>query len=157
MAGGVLAYFADCFGKSKPVTAIVEPKEANCIYLSALAADGKPHSVEGDPQTIMAGLNCGTPCGVTWEILRDYAEFYISFEDFVAAEGMRLYADNGIISGESGAATLGALERILADGSFSEIRHKMGFNENSVVLLINTEGNTDPKNYEDIVHGGKFR
>lgn len=153
MAGGVLAYFALHYGKDKPLCAIVEPKEANCIYLSALAADGNPRSVEGDPQTIMAGLNCGTPCSVTWPVLRDYAEFYISCEDFVAAGGMRLYADNGIISGESGAATLGALEYILLR---SNLRKELHLNENSVIVLVNTEGNTDPENYEAIVHGGKF-
>ena len=153
MAGGVLAYFALRYGKDKPLCAVVEPKEANCIFRSALAADGNPRSVDGDPQTIMAGLNCGTPCSVTWEILRDYAEFYISCEDFVAAEGMRLYADNGIISGESGAATLGALEYIL---SRSNLRKELHLNEKSVIVLVNTEGNTDPENYEAIVHGGKY-
>ena len=153
MAGGVLAYFADRYGKDKPLCAIVEPKEANCIFLSALAADGTPRSVEGDPQTIMAGLNCGTPCGVTWDILRDYAEFYLSCDDTLSAEGMRTYAANGIISGESGAATLGVLEFVLLHPN---LREKLGLNENSVIVLINTEGNTDPQNYEDIVFGGKF-
>ena len=153
MAGGVLAYFADRYGENKPICAIVEPKAANCVYLSALAEDGSPHSLEGDPQTIMAGLNCGTPCGVTWSVLRDYAEFYLSCEDFVAAQGMRLYAQNGVISGESGAATLGALELIL---SRQDIRADFGLNENSVIVLVNTEGDTDPENYDEIVRRGKY-
>ena len=105
---------------------------------------------------MMAGLNCGTPCKVIWPVLRDYAEFCIAGPDEMAADGMRTYAagldgDPVIISGESGAATLGAAQRILEDPRFAEVKQTMGFDENSVLLLINTEGDTDPENYRKIV------
>ena len=58
MAGGIEAYFMNLTAEAKPHVTIVEPEEAACIYHSALADDGKMHSVEGDPVTIMAGLNC---------------------------------------------------------------------------------------------------
>ncbi len=159
MAGGVLAYFADRYGESKPVTTIIEPEAADCIYRSVKTGDGEPHSVEGMPETIMAGLNCGTPCKVIWPVLRDYAEFYVSGPDEMAAEGMRTYAagvngDPGIISGESGAATLGAAKKILSDPDFLEVKQAMGFADTSVLLLISTEGDTDPENYRRIVCGG---
>lgn len=161
MAGGVLGYFASVYGANKPVTAIVEPDTVNCIYQSAKAADGTMHSITGDPITIMAGLNCGTPCKVTWPVLRDYAEFYIACPDYVAAHGMRLYAegeerDEKIISGESGAATLGAVSLILTRPEFAETRRAMNLTENSVILLFNTEGNTDPEGYNDIVNNGFY-
>ena len=161
MAGGVLGYLADHYGEEKPVTAIVEPEAAACIYRSARADDGEPHEVEGSPVTIMAGLNCGTPCSVTWPILRDYASFYISCSDHIAAEGMRSYAagldgDPKVISGESGAATLGAAEAILTDEALSEVRAAMGLTEDSVLFLISTEGETDPENYERIVTCGEL-
>ena len=161
MAGGVLGYFADYYGEKKPITAIVEPMEANCVYLSAKLADGEPHQVEGDPVTIMAGLNCGTPCKITWPILRDYADFYISCPDYVAAHGMRTYAaqtqgDEKIISGESGAATVGALSLILSKHELHDVREHMGLNKDSVIVLINTEGDTDPANYIEIVDNGKY-
>ena len=104
----------------------------------------------------MAGLNCGTPCGVAWPILRDHAEFYISCTDVVAEEGMRAYAkgldgDPKITSGGSGAATLGALIRILQDNGLTGVRKAMGLDNDSIIFLINTEGDTDPDNYHSIV------
>ena len=158
MAGGVLGYLADYYGDCRPVTAIVEPEAANCIFASAEAGDGNAHSVEGIADTMMAGLNCGTPCKVTWPVLRDYADFFISCEDAVAALGMRTYAagldgDPAVISGESGAATLGAAVRILSDNDLAGLREEMKLNADSVILLINTEGDTDPENYRRVVCG----
>lgn len=161
MAGGVLGYLAGCFGEDKPVTAIVEPEAANCIFRSVRANDGAAHSVEGDPVTIMAGLNCGTPCKITWQVLRDYAEFYLSCPDYVAAHGMRVYAeasggDQPVISGESGAATMGALSLVLSREELREIRDVMGFTKDSVILLFNTEGDTDPEGYLRVVVDGTY-
>lgn len=161
MAGGVLAYFSDYYGKEKPITVIVEPEEANCIYLSAKTGDGEAHPVLGDPVTIMAGLNCGTPCKSTWPVLRDYAEFYMSCPDFVAAHGMRVYGypvsgDKKIVSGESGAATMGALSLLCSNENLKDVREAMGLNKDSVIVLINTEGDTDPENYREIVQNGKY-
>jgi diaminopropionate ammonia-lyase len=89
-------------------------------------------------------------------VLRDYAEFYLSGPDEMAADGMRTYAagfhgDPVIISGESGAATLGAAQRILEEPAFIAVREAMGLNKKSVLLFINTEGDTDPENYRRIV------
>ena len=156
MAGGILACLTDYYGEKKPVTAIVEPFVADCFYKSARTDDGNPYSVGGAPVTIMAGLNCGTPCGLAWPIIRDYADFYLSCTDAVAEEGMLAYAagaggDPQIISGGSGAAPLGVLRKILQDQRYSEVRQAMKFDRESIIFLINTEGNTDPDNYKDIV------
>lgn len=152
MAGGVLGYLHDYYGCRKPVTVIVEPHGADCIYLSCREKDGNAHTVPGDPVTIMAGLNCGTPCGVTWPVLRDHAAFCVSCPDYAAAHGMRLYrypegGDDSVIAGESGASTLGAAALILTRDELKEVREAMGLNQDSVILLINTEGATDPVNY----------
>ena len=154
MAGGVLAYFADRYGDDKPVVAIVEPTAADCIYRSVKAGSICP--VEGAPGTIMAGLNCGTPCSITWPVIRDHAGFFVSCPDEIAAGGMRTYAaglggDTKIISGGSGAVTLGAAQRIITEPSFSEVKQAMKIDERSVLLFINTEGDTDPDSYRRIV------
>ena len=154
MAGGVLSYFANHYGENKPVVSIVEPDVADCIYRSA--ASGQLCSVEGAPTTIMAGLNCGTPCEIVWPILRDYSEFYISGPDEMAADGMRIYAkgtdgDPQIVSGESGAATLGAAHKILTNPALTDVKQAMEINNTSVLLFINTEGDTDPENYRSVV------
>jgi len=156
MAGSVLAYLTNYYRENKPVVTVVEPTVADCVYRSAKAGDGTAHSVGGTPTTIMAGLNCGTPCGITWPVLRDYAEFYMAGPDEMAAEGMRAYAagyggDPKIVSGESGAAPLGAVQSILTDSAFAEAKEAMGINERSVILLFSTEGDTDPENYRSIV------
>lgn len=161
MAGGMLGYFTDYYGAQKPVVVVVEPQEANCVYRSVQIADGELHQVDGNPVTIMAGLNCGTPCGITWPILRDYVEYYISCKDYVAAHGMRRYAmpvgeDEKIVSGESGAVTLGVLDLLLTDEDAKDICKQMGLNKDSVILLINTEGDTDPTNYIDVVENGAY-
>ena len=160
MAGGMLAYLRSCYGAQFKAI-IVEPDAADCIYESARQADGKAHTVEGSPVTIMAGLNCGTPCKVTWSVLRDYADYYISCADPVAAYGMRKYAspcgtDTRIISGESGAATFGAMLTLLECNRNAAFRQELGIDASSVVLLISTEGDTDPENYRNIVENGAY-
>ena len=111
------------------------------------------HSIEGNPVTIMAGLNCGTPCRVTWPAIRDKAAFFCSCEDIITKEGMRTYAnpsgnDGPVVSGESGAVTFGLVNRILQDETLRRLFH---IREDSVILLFNTEGDTDPEGYRKIV------
>ena len=132
-----------------------------CIYKSILTADGEPHAVEGDCATIMAGLNCGEPCTVTWPVLRTFTSFAFSCADPVAALGMRLLAaphkgDEPIVSGESGAATTGLLAVLAASPEFAGLRREMRLDGGSVVLLFSTEGDTDPEQYRSIVYAGKY-
>ncbi|MBQ7605451.1 MAG: diaminopropionate ammonia-lyase [Firmicutes bacterium] len=153
MAGGIEAYFMNKYREEPPLVAIAEPTDVACIYKSVLAGDGKAHSIEGNPQTIMAGLNCGTPCAAVWPILRDCSAYFCACEDSVTEEGMRAYArplgsDKAIVSGESGAVTYGLLLEILKSDS---LREQFKIDEKSVILLINTEGDTDPVNYRKVL------
>ncbi len=116
-SGAALGYMVAALGENYPVTTIVEPRKSDCIFQSASAADGLPRNVSGDMNTIMAGLACGEPSTISWGILRDYAAAYVSMHDFYAANGMRilgapLKGDRPVVSGESGAATMGALQHI---------------------------------------------
>lgn len=155
-AGGILGYFANVYKDELPVTIIAEPENAACIYKSALADDGNPHSVTGDLNTIMAGLACGEPNTVTWPILRDFAKAYISCPDYAAAKGMRVLAapmgsDKKVISGESGAVGLGLLALILEKGELKNLKNKLKLNEKSVIICFSTEGDTDPEQYQAII------
>ena len=159
-ASGILGYMASVLGDALPVTVIVEPHAADCIYRSALAGDGKPHAVTGDLSTLMAGLACGEPCIVGWPILRDYASAYLSCPDFMAANGMRLYAaarggDAPIVSGESGAATLGALDAVMRTPSLAPLRDALRLGPESRVLLVSTEGDTSPRVWRDVCWYGR--
>ena len=108
----------------------------------------------------MAGLACGMPNPVSWEILRDYADMFISCKDYISARGMRIYAnplkdDKKIVSGESGAVSLGLLSVIMQYKEFENMRNRLNLNKESSVLLISTEGDTDPINYRNIIWNGK--
>ena len=156
MAGGVEAYLLNRYRDQKPLVTIVEPDEAGCIFQSVLAGDGLPHTVPGNPETIMAGLNCGTPCGIVWPVLRDGSSLFCVCKDAVTEAGMRAYAhpvegDRVIVSGESGAVTYGLLLTILRS---PELRSLFEIQPDSVILLISTEGNTDPDGYARIVDQG---
>ncbi|QWU17269.1 diaminopropionate ammonia-lyase [Paenibacillus sophorae] len=160
-AASVLGYYVAEFGDDRPATIIVEPSEAACIYKSATENDGKPHAVTGDLPTIMAGLACGEPSTVAWGILRDYADMYISCPDAVSAKAMRMLGnplpgDPQIISGESGAVGLGVLSLIQEEQALREVGERLQLNEKSRVLIISTEGDTDPEGYRDIVWNGKY-
>ena len=160
MAGGGLGYLVNHYEDNRPTFGIVEPEYIACIYQSAKMNDGKPHPAIETGSTIMAGLNCGEPCTITWPILRDFADWYYKCPDFIAALGMRLLGvpegdDESIVSGESGAVTTGLLYALLEKDEFVQLKELAGLDKNSVVLLFNTEGDTDPDNYRKIVYEGK--
>lgn len=160
-AGSVQGYFASLFKEDRPKTVVVESDQADCLYQSALAGDGEPRIVGGDMSTVMAGLACGEPNLIGWNILRDYSDMFISCPDWVAARGMRvlaspLHGDPKVISGESGAVTAGLLSSILLDEDFKEAREALGLDENSHILIFNTEGNTDPYKWRSIVWDGEL-
>lgn len=160
-AGSILGFFASIHGEKRPISIIIEPDEAACIYKSAKAQDGKLHFVTGSMSTIMAGLACGEPNMLSWEILKDYADAFVSCSDNVAARGMRILAsplkgDPQIISGESGAVGIGLLSILMERDEFIDMREELMLDKNSKVLLISTEGDTDPENYKNIVWDGVY-
>ncbi|MBD5559368.1 MAG: diaminopropionate ammonia-lyase [Clostridia bacterium] len=161
LAGAVQGFFANLFPDNCPTTVIVEANQADCLYKSAAAGDGRPHAVYGDMQTIMAGLACGEPNTISWEILKNNSSFFVSCPDWVSARGMRvlgapLPGDPQIISGESGAVSAGLLEVVMTDPEYASLKEALGLDENSVVLFFSTEGDTDPERYRDIVWNGAF-
>ena len=155
-AGAALGYFAALWGDQRPVTVIMEPDKADCIFRSAKADDGKLRFVTGDMDSMMAGLCCGEPCTISWEILDSYADAFVSCGDHYSAQGMRLLGraegeDTPVISGESGAVGAGVLQAIMQEERLAELRGQLGLDENSRVLLISTEGDTDRENYRRIL------
>ncbi len=159
-AAAVLGYFVERYQEEAPIFIIVEPNQADCYYRSAKINDGLPHSVTGDMDTIMAGLACGEPSFIAWKIINRYATTYISCPDEVAARGMRILAaplegDEAIISGESGAVGIGVLSLMMKNESLRELKEKLNLNQQSRVLCINTEGDTDPEHYRKVVWDGK--
>lgn len=160
MAGAMTGYFADYYaGKKQPVIVIVEPDKADCIYKTALHNDGELHAVKGDLDTIMAGLACGEPCSIGWNILGAYAEKFVSSPDFIAAKGMRVLAaplgdDKQIVSGESGAVGIGLIVELMANPDLSHLKDQLQLTKDSKILCISTEGDTDQEHYKRVVWDG---
>lgn len=160
LAGAVTGYFANRYPENPPTVVVVEADVAACLYKGAAANDGNLRIVDGDMQTIMAGLACGEPNTISWEILKNHVSVFASCPDWVAAKGMRMLAapfkgDSPVVSGESGAVPMGLLACIMQMDEFKELKEYLKLDENSKVLLFSTEGDTDPERYKEIVWDGK--
>ncbi len=159
LAAAVTGFYASRFGADRPTQVVVEPATADCLYRSAKIGDGAPHDLDGDLHTIMAGLACGEPSPIAWGVLWDCVDAFVSSPDYVAAKGMRVYGvplagDPFIVSGESGAVTLGALTFLAEDPDFGDLKEYLGLGPDSQILLINSEGNTDPDYFRRVVWEG---
>lgn len=157
LAGAVQGVFASMYGDNCPTTVIVESNLADCLYKSAKS--GKMQNVGGEMQTIMAGLACGEPNTISWEVLKNHSAAFVSCPDWVAANGMRVLGnpikgDDQVVSGESGAVTAGLLFEIMTNPEYAQMKEDLKLDENSKVLLFSTEGDTDPKVYKEIVWQG---
>ncbi len=162
LAGSVVGYFTNLYPDNPPTFVVVEADVAACLYEGAAAADGEIRMVGGDMQTIMAGLACGEPNTISWDILKNHVKVFIAAPDWVAAKGMRMLAapikgDAPVTSGESGAAPFGALAAMMSMPEYADLKEAVGLDENSRVLLFSTEGDTDPERYRNIVWEGKDR
>ncbi len=160
MAAALAAGLHQRLKERRPEVVVVEPENAACMFHSIEKSDGEPGKVGGELETVMAGLACGEPSFLAWRILRDLGDAFVSCSDEVTEEGMRLLRDfpereGGIVSGESGAVTTGLLTCLLEEPEFRETAEKLGLTDDSRVLLLSTEGDTDPASYGRIIEGGK--
>jgi diaminopropionate ammonia-lyase len=161
MSGAVVGYLVNKFRDKPPRFIIMEPNKAACIFASAVIGDGQPHAVTGDLDTIMAGLACGEPNLIGWDILRDFPSGYIRCDNYVAANGIRILAnpideDSAVESGESGSVGIGLLDLLVNHTAFEGIKQALDIGPDSKLLFFNTEGATDPVNYQDILWYGKY-
>ena len=146
-AAGMIHYRSGNRGHT-PRTVVVEPITANCLFRSAQA--GKLTEAPPPHPSTMAGLNCGLPSQLTWPVLDQSVDVFSGISDESTFDAMRLLAENGVVAGESGAAGLGALLSVARSGNQAE-REAFGLSSQATVLLVNTEGATDPLNYKRVV------
>ncbi|MCE8006092.1 diaminopropionate ammonia-lyase [Aestuariivita sp.] len=153
MAAGVIAALVQHWGPKSPRAIIVEPDRAACLFESA--RKGKATSVAIAEETIMAGLSCGEPSELAWAILAEEASDYLTIPDTLVAPTVRLLArplegDTALEAGESAVAGLAALIAVRRDVDMSQA---LGLDEASRVLLIGSEGVTDPVIFQQIMEG----
>jgi diaminopropionate ammonia-lyase len=125
-----------------PALIVVEPEHAACLMASARL--GELTAVGGELDTIMAGLACGEPSLLAWQVLDRAAAAFMAIPDSAAIDAMRFLASVGIVGGESGVAGLAGLRLALADPVAAAALH---LGPDTRVLLFNTEGATDPGVY----------
>lgn len=148
LAAAVCAYFWELWGERRPRFVVVEPEQANCLQQSAVS--GKPVAVEGDLETLMAGLSCGEVSLLAWQVLQTGADDFMTLSEDAVAPCMRLLAANdpAIEAGESAVAGLGAA---IAAREDPQMAATLGLDESSLVFVIGTEGATDPELYQQLV------
>lgn len=160
-AAGVAMFLTNYFQEKCPKIVLVEPRSANCFYESFRVGHENYQTVSGQLNSMMAGLNCGVPNPKAWEMLKEIADASLAISDQVSALGMRILGrplakDPSIIAGESGAATLGALYMLMEDQPYESVRENLDLHEKSTILIINTEGDTNPDRYRKIVWEGAY-
>lgn len=141
LAAAAVRHYRRAGLEPRPFLIGVEPLDAACVLASVRA--GEITTLAGSQHSIMAGLNCGTPSRVAWPLVSEGMDAYLSIPDERAHEAMRLLGAAGVVSGETGAAGVGGVLELLAAG-YPRL-------EGAVVLVLSTEGATDPVAYERIV------
>ncbi|PNY79734.1 diaminopropionate ammonia-lyase [Deinococcus koreensis] len=129
----------------------VEPTRADCVLRSLEA--GALTGVPGPHSSIMAGLNCGNTSPLAWPLLQAGLSASVAIPDARAEQAMRLLSEDGVISGESGAAGAGGLLELLSGAQAGAARQALGLTAENSVLVISTEGATDPVAYARVVPG----
>ncbi|MEX0781187.1 MAG: diaminopropionate ammonia-lyase [Dehalococcoidia bacterium] len=127
----------------------LEPAGAACVLESVEA--GHPVTVPGPHRSMMVGMNCGTPSPLAWPLMRDGIDCFTALDDSRAVEAMRLLADEGVVSGETGCAGAAALLALLTGPGADDARRRLKLDSSSTALILSTEGATDPENWERIV------
>jgi diaminopropionate ammonia-lyase len=151
LAAAVAAHLWERLGSIRPRIVVVEPMRADCVFRSIAA--GRPTPVPGDANTFMACLAAGEVSPVAWTILRGGVDDAIALPDEAAPATMRLLAqgiegDPPLISGESGCAATAGL---IAGASDAKLRATLDLDGRSGVVVIGSEGATDPETYEAVV------
>jgi diaminopropionate ammonia-lyase len=155
--GGLLAAVASWsawrFGDVRPRLIAVEPERAACVQASARA--GRPTPVEAPLTTIMAGLRCGEISPVTYPVIRDLVDGFLAVEDTWTRKAMRvlarpLGADPPLAVGTSGAAGIAALLALAGCAELREVAGEFGLGPASRVLVIATEGVTEPDLWHEV-------
>lgn len=150
LACAVVSWLCQRYGAQRPFTIACEPVTAACLLESARA--GKPISLRGPFDTIMAGLRCGNVSSLVWPTIAGAVDAFVSIDDEQCTGAMRILAHpvNGdplVIAGASGACGLAAMLAILQEKSLRAVREASGVSVRSRILVINTEGATDPELY----------
>lgn len=154
---GVASACASLSG-SDPCVVCVEPSQAACLMASARA--GHPVAVEGPLSTTMAGLRNREVSPLAFEAVQPIVDAYVAIDDRWAHDAMRRFArpaggDPAIAAGASGSAALGGLLAVCTDPTMAPVRERLRIGPASRMLVIVSEGVTDPHLRSQVVDAEK--
>jgi diaminopropionate ammonia-lyase family len=131
--GDAAVSFSKSEGRGIKVIAI-EPERAACLHASLRA--GEMRTIETS-DTIMDGMNCGSLSAISWEVLKGGVDASLTICDEECHDAVQYLQGNGVNAGPCGAGTLAGFRKLMAD---REAVGKLGIGEESVVVLLSTEG-----------------
>jgi diaminopropionate ammonia-lyase len=148
LAAAVVRHYRSAPGPAdaRPRILGVEPTSAACVLESVAA--GQIITLDHPQDSIMAGLNCATPSLIAWPTVSRGIDAYLAVPDARVPEAMRLLAADAIVAGETGAGGLAGMLALAGEPQMAQARGALGLHEASRVLLLCTEGATDPEAYE---------
>ncbi len=138
-------------GAARPRIIGVEPTSAACVLESVAA--GEIVRLDHPQDSMMAGLNCATPSLIAWPSVSRGIDAYVAVPDARVPQAMRLLAADGIVGGETGAGGLAGMLALAEEAQMADARQALGLGPDSRVLLLCTEGATDPEAYERLTAG----
>ena len=147
--GAICGYFWEKFPHNNIKFIVVESEHAPCLIRSA--QNNQMTSFNIKKETMMAGLSCGEPSLLGWEILSKGVDDFITISDASIPKSMRLLAKNKP-SIEAGESSVAGLEGLMQTMNNKAVAKKISLNSNSIVLLFGTEGATDPEIYDAIIN-----
>jgi diaminopropionate ammonia-lyase len=156
LASAAIWSYCHLMRRRHPQIVVVEPIDADCLLESISSPNGSITPGRGTQRSIMSGLNCGLPSHTAWPLIRNYVTYFLAVDDAFAETAVRRLArptgnDPTIEAGESGAAGLAGLIALCTQNELSQDRAALGLDKESTVLVINTEGPTDPTSYARIL------
>jgi diaminopropionate ammonia-lyase len=137
-----------------PRFVIIESEYAACLMKSA--KQGRAATIKIRHETVMAGLSCGEASLIAWEVVRRAASDFVTIADGAVAPAMRMLA-SGVAGGgqiEAGECSAAGPVALIAACCDQRRRNRMGLDANSRVLVIGSEGATDPAIYSEILKAG---
>ena len=151
MAGGMIAGIAR-YLQNIPTVIIVEPDSAACVMASIKAERIEKINIE--KESLMGGMSCGEVSLVPWKILKNSVKYCISLPDDNIGHTMKFlgngnFSENKIIAGEN--AVPGVIS-LVASCKKDKVKKDLSLDNNSNVLLIGCEGDTDEDMYNKLIN-----
>lgn len=151
LAASVIAVFHQEWGNAAPLSIVIEPEFAPCLFASAKAK--VPTSVKIEEETLMAGLSCGEPSRIAWTVLENAVHSFMTIPDSLVAPTMRMLArgQSGDCSLEVGESAVAGLIGLICGATNASLRDELKLNSQSRVVIIGSEGVTDPSVFQSIM------